>query len=85
MLAWRATVRRLRIALKQPRRAFALLVGRCSCDPHDDGPPARFVVIAFDTEEKAKVWRDSPAIKEVNAVRLRTTKSRSFIVDGLAN
>jgi uncharacterized protein (DUF1330 family) len=50
-----------------------------------DAPPARFVVIAFDAEEKAKAWRDSPAIKEVNAVRLRTTKSRSFMVDGLAN
>ena len=50
-----------------------------------DAPPIRFVFLAFATEEKAKVWRDSPAIKEVNAVRLRTTKSRSFIVDGLAN
>ena len=50
-----------------------------------DAPPIRFVVLAFDSEEKAKVWRDSPAIKEVNAVRLKTTKSRSFMVDGLAN
>ena len=50
-----------------------------------DAPPSRFVVLAFDTEEKFKVWRDSPAIKEVNAVRLKTTKSRSFIVEGLAN
>jgi uncharacterized protein (DUF1330 family) len=50
-----------------------------------EAPPTRFVVLAFDSEEKAKVWRDSPAIKEVNAVRLRTTKSRSFMVDGLAN
>jgi uncharacterized protein (DUF1330 family) len=52
----------------------------------DGGPaPARFVVIAFDTQEKANAWRDSPAIKDVNAVRLRTTKSRSFMVEGLVD
>ena len=51
-----------------------------------DGPaPNRFVAIAFDSEEKAKAWYDSPAIKEVSAVRLKAAKSRAFIVDGLAN
>jgi uncharacterized protein (DUF1330 family) len=52
-----------------------------------DGPaaPDRFVVIAFDSEEQAKAWHNSQAIKEVNAVRMKTTKSRSFIVDGLAD
>jgi uncharacterized protein (DUF1330 family) len=50
-----------------------------------DAPPIRFVVIAFDTEEKFKAWSDSPAIKEVNAVRLKTTKSRSFVVEGMPN
>ena len=25
-----------------------------------DDPPVRFVVIAFDTEDKFKAWRDSP-------------------------
>ena len=52
----------------------------------DGGPPPnRFVVIAFDSEEKVKAWRDSPEMKEVNAARLKTTKSRSFMVEGLAN
>jgi uncharacterized protein (DUF1330 family) len=46
-------------------------------------PPSRFAVIAFDTEEKAKSWSMSPAIKELNAVRMKTTKSRSFMVEGL--
>jgi uncharacterized protein (DUF1330 family) len=51
-----------------------------------DGPaPNRFVAIAFDSEEKAKAWYDSPAIKDVNAVRLKAAKSRAFIVEGLAN
>lgn len=48
-------------------------------------PPNRFVVIAFDTEEKAKAWHNSQAIKEVNAVRMKTTKSRAFMVEGLAD
>lgn len=48
-------------------------------------PPSRFAVIAFDTEEKAQAWSNLPAIKELNAVRLKTTKSRAFMVEGLAN
>ena len=50
-----------------------------------DAPPNRFVVIAFDNEEQAKAWYNSPAIKDVNAVRMRVTKSRAFLVEGLAN
>jgi len=50
-----------------------------------DAPPVRFVVIAFDTEDKFKAWRDSPAIKEVGAARLKTTKSRAFVVERFAN
>lgn len=54
---------------------------------HLDGSaqPNRFVVIAFANEEKAKAWYNSKAIKEVNAVRMKTTKSRAFLVDRLAN
>ncbi len=48
-------------------------------------PPNRFAVIAFDSEEKAKAWSMSPAIKELNAVRMKTTKSRAFMVEGLTN
>ena len=48
-------------------------------------PPSRFTVIAFDTEEKAKAWSNSPAIKALDAVRLKATKSRAFMVEGLAN
>lgn len=45
--------------------------------------PNRFVVIAFDSEEQARAWRAS--VSEVNAVRLKATNSRSFLVEGLAN
>jgi uncharacterized protein (DUF1330 family) len=48
-------------------------------------PPDRFVVIAFDNEEKAKAWYSSKAIQDVNAVRLKVTRSRAFLVEGLAN
>ncbi len=51
----------------------------------DGDPPNRFVVIAFDSGEKAKAWYNSKAIKEVNAVRMKATKSRAFVVDGLTN
>jgi uncharacterized protein (DUF1330 family) len=45
--------------------------------------PNRFVIIAFDNEEQARAWHTS--VGEVNAVRLKATKSRSFLVEGLAN
>jgi uncharacterized protein (DUF1330 family) len=46
-------------------------------------PPARFVVAAFESEAKAKEWFNSPGIAAVNAVRLKVTKSRAFLVEGL--
>jgi uncharacterized protein (DUF1330 family) len=48
----------------------------------DGVAPKRFVVIAFDNAEKARAWNNSPAQKEVNATRMKTTKSRVFIVEG---
>ena len=48
----------------------------------DGTPPQRFVVIAFDSVEKAKAWDSSPAQTEVNDLRRKSTKSRVFIADG---
>jgi uncharacterized protein (DUF1330 family) len=48
----------------------------------DGTPPKRFVVIAFDSIDKAKAWDASPAQKEITDIRQRSTKSRQFIVDG---
>jgi uncharacterized protein (DUF1330 family) len=45
-------------------------------------PPKRFVIIGFDSVEKAKAWSESPAQKEVDAIRDKSTKSREFIIDG---
>jgi uncharacterized protein (DUF1330 family) len=50
--------------------------------PIDGTPPKRFVVIAFDSVDKAKAWDNSPAQKEIDALRAKSAKARSFIVDG---
>jgi uncharacterized protein (DUF1330 family) len=47
--------------------------------------PKRFVVLAFDSKQKAQGWADATDIKEINAIRSKTTKSRAFIVEGFAN
>src|SRR5271170_2978058 len=46
----------------------------------DGTPPKRFVVIAFDG--MAKAWDKSSLQGEVNAIRKKSTKSRTFLVDG---
>jgi len=51
----------------------------------DGTPPKRFVVISFDSMDKAKAWDASPAQKEITNIRERSTKSRQFIVDGNIN
>jgi len=51
----------------------------------DGIPPKRFVVIAFDSKEKAQAWFDSPKTKAIGATRLKTTRSSAFIVEGTAN
>jgi uncharacterized protein (DUF1330 family) len=49
----------------------------------DGTPPKRFIMTAFDSKVKAHGWLSSPGQKKVNEVRFKTTKSRSFIVEGL--
>ena len=49
----------------------------------DGTPPQRFVLIQFDSVEKAKEWNDSPAQKEINAARIKSTDSLSFVVEGM--
>jgi uncharacterized protein (DUF1330 family) len=49
----------------------------------DGTPPQRYVIIAFDSVEKAKAWYDSAAQKPINEARIKTTDSVSFIVEGM--
>ena len=46
----------------------------------DGVAPNRLVIIAFDTPEHAKAWTEQP---DPRAIRAKTTKSRSFLVQGL--
>ena len=47
----------------------------------DGTAPKAFAIIAFDSVEKAKAYYDS--MKQTTAMRIKATKSRSFIVEGL--
>ena len=51
----------------------------------DGTPPKRFVIIGFDSIDRAKAWYASAAQKEINDMRIKSTKSRAFVVDGALN
>lgn len=46
-------------------------------------PKDRFVVIAFDSAEKAKAWEDSPEYGAIKPIRHSSATSRVFIVEGV--
>jgi uncharacterized protein (DUF1330 family) len=47
--------------------------------------PKRFILLAFDNKEKAQGWYNAPDIKDLNAIRGKTTKSVVYMVEGFAN
>jgi uncharacterized protein (DUF1330 family) len=51
----------------------------------DGAPPQRFVVIGFDSMEKAKAWSTAPNQKEIDVLRKQATRSRQFLVEGFSN
>jgi uncharacterized protein (DUF1330 family) len=51
----------------------------------DGVPPKRFVVIGFDSMDKAKAWNKSAAQQEVENIRKQSTTSREFIAEALSN
>jgi uncharacterized protein (DUF1330 family) len=46
-------------------------------------PPARVIIYRFDSAEKAQAWYNSPDHKKVNDTRMKSTKSRAFVVQGM--
>jgi uncharacterized protein (DUF1330 family) len=46
-------------------------------------PPKRFIIIAFESVDKAKAWDATPAQQEVNVLAEKSLKSRRFIVEGM--
>jgi uncharacterized protein (DUF1330 family) len=73
------------LLLKEPQAVEAFggrFVARTNYITGLDGvAPLRFVVIAFDSVQKAKDWNDSAAQTEINAIRMKSTTSRSFIIE----
>ena len=51
----------------------------------DGTPPVRLVIFKFDSVEKAQAFEKTAAQKEINAARMKTTDSLSFIVEGATN
>ena len=49
----------------------------------DGAAPRRIVIVAFESTEKAQTWVNSKNKKGVDAIRINTTKSRSFIIEGM--
>jgi len=49
----------------------------------DGTPPVRVIVAVFESMEKARAWYNSPDQKKVNDIRMKTTKSRLFLAEGL--
>jgi quinol monooxygenase YgiN/uncharacterized protein (DUF1330 family) len=48
----------------------------------EGGPIKRIVMIAFPSLEQAQAWYDSPQYREIRPIRLRSAKSRVYIVEG---
>jgi uncharacterized protein (DUF1330 family) len=48
----------------------------------DGTPPKQLIIIAFDSAEKLQAWHNSPDTKRNDEIRAKTTKSRSFVVEG---
>ena len=48
-----------------------------------DAPKERFIIIAFDSVEKALDWEDSPAYEAIKPIRHASAKSRVFIAEGV--
>jgi uncharacterized protein (DUF1330 family) len=46
-------------------------------------PKDRFVVLAFDSAEKARAWENSPEYEAIKPIRHSSATSRVFIVEGV--
>jgi uncharacterized protein (DUF1330 family) len=49
----------------------------------DGIPPNRLIVIRFESMEKAMAWDASAAQQEIDALRIKSTKSRAYIAEGM--
>ncbi len=49
--------------------------------PLDGVAPLRFAIIAFDNVQKAQAWNESATQTDINAIRMKSTRSSSYIVE----
>jgi len=49
----------------------------------DGTAPQRVIVAVFESAEKAQAWYNSADQKKVNDIRMKTTKSRVFLAEGM--
>lgn len=61
-----------------------LVTGGATTQALDGEPPKGIVVIAFDSAQTARKWYESPAYEAIKPIRLRSSKGRMFIVEGLS-
>jgi uncharacterized protein (DUF1330 family) len=54
--------------------------------PLEGNPPTgNVVVIAFESAQKALDWENSPAYQAIKPIRLKSAKTRNFIVEGVTD
>jgi uncharacterized protein (DUF1330 family) len=68
----------------QPYGGRFLVAGGKLTALEGDVPP-RFVIIAFESVEKARAWYDSPAYQQLIPVRQKASKATLFIAEGVSN
>lgn len=49
-----------------------------------DRPPARIVIIEFDSVAQARAWWDSPEYRPARDLRHRAAQSRMIVIEGVA-
>ena len=49
----------------------------------DGDAPKRIIILSFSDPAKAKAYRDDPSQREIDGIRMKTTTSRSFMVEGM--
>ncbi len=48
-----------------------------------DWPLNRFVILQFESVERAKQWHESPEYRQARALRHETTSAKMVVVEGL--
>jgi uncharacterized protein (DUF1330 family) len=84
--AWQAVTARSNATLAEILKPFGgQQVARSGEITSLDGtkPPARVIITRFDSAEKAQGWYNAPDQKKINETRMKATKSRGFVVQGM--